>query len=74
MKITCALCNKPVDRIFVRYDNYYMGYLVHVECHGEVDQCRIPDCLLEELGQDQFKEGVAFRPETIDATAHPQLL
>lgn len=58
--ITCARCNKPVDRVDVMIHPATLTRHYAVFCHGEVDRADIPYSELV-WGQAKIVEAVAFR-------------
>jgi len=59
MHIRCAQCDKPVEKWEYFYDVCRMVHRIKVWCHGEKDQCEVPDFFVTEAGRE-LAEGVAF--------------
>jgi hypothetical protein len=64
---TCAVCNKPVDKIESMYDIAYGAKRFRVYCHGDVEEAMLDDVIIEDCDSVQF--GQAF----IDKLPQPQL-
>jgi hypothetical protein len=63
--ILCAVCNKPVDSIEIMKDVYTQSIVYSVSCHGEKDQCSIPQDMLEE-NLSVMSRGVAFQTKKLE--------
>ena len=55
---TCAVCNKPVERVESMYDIAWGGKRFRVYCHGEMEEAMLDDVLIEDNYSVQF--GQAF--------------
>ena len=55
---TCAVCNKPVERVESMYDIAYGAKRFRVYCHGEMEEAMLDDVLIEDCASVQF--GQAF--------------
>ena len=55
---TCAICNKPVDKVESMYLPNYFGKVFRVHCHGKTEEQILYDYLL--LGVDAVSFGKAF--------------
>ena len=55
---TCAVCNKPVERVESMYDIAYGGKRFRVYCHGDMEEGFLDDVLIEDCASVQF--GQAF--------------
>lgn len=55
---TCAVCNKPVEWISVQRDDFFRQFHVIVKCHGEIEECDIPETML--MAATALEPGVAF--------------
>ena len=64
---TCAVCNKPVERMESMYDIAYGAKRFRVYCHGSMEEAMLDDVLIEDNYSVQF--GEAF----IDKLPQPQL-
>lgn len=53
LKITCAICKKPVEEICMTHSLMEDSYLLQVKCHGDIDSM-----ILER--RTLFCEGVSF--------------
>lgn len=59
LRVTCATCQRPVDRIWRDFNHYTREHVVAVECHGEKEMSAIS---LGELENGwQIVEAVAFK-------------
>jgi hypothetical protein len=63
----CAVCNKPVERIESMYDPMSMRKVFRVYCHGDFEEARLDDDLIEDC--NSIRMGQAF----IDKLPQPQL-
>ena len=66
-RITCAICNKPVDRIEWG-DNWNTGdRWLRAYCHGDTDNMTLrQEVLLERRNAlEDFAEGVAFQDKRL---------
>lgn len=59
MIITCAKCGRPVQAARQWYDPRTLETVFRVECHGEVEETRVPDIDIAE--GIKIVEAVAFR-------------
>jgi hypothetical protein len=55
---TCAVCNKPVEKVESMYDIAYGGKRFRVYCHGDMEEAMLDDVLIEDCASVQF--GQAF--------------
>ena len=55
---TCAVCNKPVEKVESMYDTAYGGKRFRVYCHGDMEEAMLDDVLIEDCASVQF--GQAF--------------
>lgn len=55
---TCAVCNKPVERVESMYDIAYGGKRFRVYCHGDTEEAFLDDVWIEDCASVQF--GQAF--------------
>ena len=55
---TCAVCNKPVERVESMYDIAYGGKRFRVYCHGATEEAFLDDVWIEDCASVQF--GQAF--------------
>jgi len=55
---TCAVCNKPVERVESMYDIAYGGKRFRVYCHGDMEEGFLDDVLIEDSASVKF--GQAF--------------
>lgn len=67
MRIRCAVCDKPVERILTREDIARCRHEITVVCHGDNDTMMLDHLALIETGAEQFfqTEGVAFQTNRI---------
>jgi recombinational DNA repair protein (RecF pathway) len=63
---TCAICNKPVDKVETMYHPAYQGKLFRVHCHGQYEDQMLDDMMF--LGSHQVTFGKAFQKPQIEAT------
>ena len=63
----CAVCNKRVERMESTYDFNYCQKLFRVYCHGDVEDAKLDDMLIQDA--DSIRMGQAF----IDKLPQPQL-
>lgn len=66
VRITCAICDKPVDQMRMDYDVANGRHIVTVWCHGDTDTCEIPEVELAR-GQIDVTSGRAFTTKRIQA-------
>ena len=64
---TCAICNKPVERVESMYDIAWGGKRFRVYCHGEMEEAMLDDVLIE----DNYS--VSFGQAFIDKLPQKQL-
>jgi len=62
-RITCALCQKPIDRVLWFRDERTCEQVYRLECHGLYEIFRVEDCLLEAASDVIAVDYVAFRPK-----------
>ena len=55
---TCAVCNKPVEKVESMYDIAYGAKRFRVYCHGDMEGAMLDDVLIEDCASVQF--GQAF--------------
>jgi hypothetical protein len=55
---TCAVCNKPVEKVESMYDIAYGGKRFRVYCHGDMEEGFLDDVLIEDSNSVTF--GQAF--------------
>jgi hypothetical protein len=55
---TCAICNKPVDKVTSTYDLNLFSTVYRVYCHGQVEEQRLSDEILVSSLKVTF--GLAF--------------
>jgi hypothetical protein len=55
---TCAVCNKPVEKVESMYDISYGAKRFRVYCHGDMEEAMLDDVLIEDCASVQF--GQAF--------------
>jgi hypothetical protein len=70
IRIRCAICDKPVDRITLSRDVAFMRTLIAVECHGDRDAMDIPETFFqhkEDVDALKASEGVAFATKRLVA-------
>lgn len=70
IRVKCAMCNKPVDRIEWFDEDFGHGKRVIVaHCHGERDEMRFDPVRLslDALRQMEEGEGIAFTTKRIEA-------
>lgn len=65
LRIRCAICDKPVDRVTVMPGVYRSAFTIEAECHGETDRMEVTQIDAINLGPDGIKqlqkqEGIAF--------------
>lgn len=63
--VDCAACLRPVSRITLWRSEARQAYIVKVECHGERDECEIPDSLLASGPIKFIGRGKAFTRERV---------
>lgn len=68
-RIRCAICDKPVDRVFEEHDHINDVWRLKVQCHGDTDEMRVQlfKFTPEQLAQMKDQEGVAFSVKRISA-------
>lgn len=54
----CAVCQKPVEHFTAQYDAFFRQFVCIACCHGESEECNIPERLLK--GAASVEAGVAF--------------
>lgn len=64
---TCAVCNKPVEKMESWYDPMSMKKVFRVQCHGQSEMATLSDQIIEDM--DSIRMGQAF----IDKLPQPQL-
>lgn len=64
---TCAVCNKPVERMVSMYDISMAIRRFRVYCHGQTEEAFLND--MDIFGADSIRMGQAF----IDTLPQPQL-
>lgn len=64
---TCAICNKPVEKMESWYDPASMRKVFRVRCHGQSEMAVLADEIIQEAGS--VRMGQAF----IDKLPQPQL-
>jgi hypothetical protein len=64
---TCAICNKPVERMESWYDINCYSKRFRVYCHGDMEEAALDDMLI--CSVDSVRFGQAF----IDKLPQPQL-
>lgn len=67
-RIRCAICDKPVDRIFEEHDHINDVWRLKVQCHGDTDYMAVPlfKLSIEQIDQIKGQEGVAFTVRRIN--------
>jgi hypothetical protein len=53
---TCAVCNKPVERVESMYDIAYGGKRFRVYCHGDMEEAMLDDTAIEDANSVRFGE------------------
>ena len=53
---TCAVCNKPVERVESMYDIAYGGKRFRVYCHGDMEEAMLDDTTIEDANSVRFGE------------------
>jgi len=61
---TCALCNKPVDRVESMYLPDYDGKLFRVYCHGQMEQQILGSFTMQDAKEITF--GKAFNAPRLE--------
>ena len=64
---TCAVCNKPVERMESMYDVSWRAKRFRVYCHGQKEEAFLND--IDIWNADSIRMGQAF----IDTLSQPQL-
>lgn len=64
---TCAICNKPVERMESMYNPMSCAKMFAVYCHGDKEVVALPDVYIMDC--DSIRMGQAF----IDKLPQPQL-
>lgn len=54
---TCAVCNRPVEKLAVSYNNNWNTATYTVECHGAVEQATLTD---RQIHEAQMIGGISF--------------
>ncbi|WP_159953158.1 hypothetical protein [Rhizobium sp. 18065] len=68
--IRCAMCHKPVDRIFVDHNEHMMVIDITVWCHGDTDKMQLTQKFMAEIGREGEQQiftrgGVAFQSKLL---------
>jgi len=58
LKITCAQCQKPVEKCLSYYDSFHMRTVISVYCHGDTDTAYIDDIITFQLSKEKLLEGL----------------
>lgn len=64
---TCAVCNKPVERVESMYDIAWAAKRFRVYCHGDMEEAMLNDVTIEDA------DSVRFGQSFIDKLPQPQL-
>lgn len=78
LRIRCAICDKLVDRVYWRYDQWKGETLIEVDCHGDKDRMTITDHDIVTMTHAQLHElnssvGVAFTTPRVTQEKAPDL-
>ncbi len=76
LRIRCAICDKPVDRVEQWRRDYSATTEIVVYCHDYVDRMSLSDYDLMHLSRDELRqfersEGVAFTTKRIVSSPSP---
>jgi hypothetical protein len=63
--ITCAICNRQVDKIEMERNIFSNSVVYRVECHGDTDRCEIDSQELLMIPIESYSSGVAFSTKKI---------
>jgi hypothetical protein len=70
--ITCAVCNKPVDKLSWFDDINAYARRITAYCHGDTDTMVLKDgFVMEAGGRGQLTHGVAFQTKEITNDTRP---
>jgi hypothetical protein len=60
IKITCAVCDKPVERVECMTRLHLASFRFRVYCHGAIDVCEVDRSFIEANGPNCLEAGRAF--------------
>lgn len=67
---TCAVCDKPVERLYQFEDPTDFGFKIAVKCHGKREGVSIPYSVLKDCDGD-IRLGLAFAVEAANLLPPP---
>ena len=65
LKLLCAICDKPVDRITTYYDCMRRSHEIRADCHGDSDTMILTEHMLQEM-REVPDSGVAFTTKRLE--------
>lgn len=68
IRLRCAKCNKPVDKVMWQDDPYNGIRQIAAYCHGERDTMTVDSLVLSpaQIEEMKLQEGVAFATQAIE--------
>ena len=64
-RISCAICQKPVDRLEWETEEFGRRLIVRAYCHGDVDTMQLDAWQMHNMREHDLQEGVAFETKRI---------